>query len=376
MRVLGFGTYDLDRHPRAGVLLEGLREHGDDVREVTSPLGLDTERRVRLLKQPWRLPLLALRIVLVWARIAVRGWWVARRWHPDVVLVGYLGHFDVLLARVLFPRTTLVLDHLIFAADTAVDRGSGHRLLLAVLRALDRLALRAADVVVVDTDEHAAMVTGSARADVVVVPVGATRSWFDAAHEPLVEALGTPLRVVMFGLFTPLHGTTVVARALRLVAERGVDVQVLMVGHGQDHAAALALVGDNPRVRWESWVPADELPAVVAAHDVCLGILGDRGKALRVVPNKVFQGAAAGCAVLTSDTPAQRRAMDGAAVLLPPGDPEALATALAQLADDPHRVLALRRAARSRALERYTPATVVDELRRQLLSRSGVSAGR
>lgn len=376
MRVLGFGTYDLDRHPRVGVLLEGLREHGDEVREVTAPLGLDTGRRVLLLQQPWRLPALVLRILAAWARIAARGWWTARRWHPDVVLVGYLGHFDVLLARVLFPRTTIVLDHLLFAADTAVDRGSSHRVLLAALRGLDRLAVGAADVVVVDTDEHAAMVTGRNRGDVVVTPVGATRSWFDAAHPPELRAEGEPLRVVMFGLFTPLHGTPVVARALRLLVEQDVDVQVLMIGHGQDHAAALVLAGPDPRVQWEPWVPAAGLPAVVAAHDVCVGILGDHGKALRVVPNKVFQGAAAGCAVLTSNTPAQRRAMDGAALLLPPGDAEALASALAQLAGDPQRVLELRRAARSRALERFTPATVVHQLRGQLLRRSGVSGGR
>ena len=39
----------------------------------------------------------------------------------DAVLVGYLGHFDVLLARRLFRRIPVVLDHLIFAADTAAE---------------------------------------------------------------------------------------------------------------------------------------------------------------------------------------------------------------------------------------------------------------
>ena len=47
-------------------------------------------------------------------------------------------------------------------------------------------------------------------------------------------------------------------------------------------------------------MPAADLPALVAGHDVCLGIFGTGDKALRVVPNKVFQGAAAGCAIVTS----------------------------------------------------------------------------
>ena len=75
-------------------------------------------------------------------------------------------------------------------------------------------------------------------------------------------------------------------------------------------------------------MPAANLPALVAGHDVCLGIFGTGDKALRVVPNKVFQGAAAGCAIVTSDTAPQRRALGDAAVLVPPGDPEALAAAL------------------------------------------------
>ena len=47
MRVLGFGTYDAERHPRIGVILDGLREHGDEVVEANVPLGFDTARASR-----------------------------------------------------------------------------------------------------------------------------------------------------------------------------------------------------------------------------------------------------------------------------------------------------------------------------------------
>ena len=60
-------------------------------------------------------------------------------------------------------------------------------------------------------------------------------------------------------------------------------------------------------MRWIDWVDADELPGVVAEHDVCLGIFGTTDKAPRVVPNKVYQGVASGCAVVTSDTPLSAR---------------------------------------------------------------------
>ena len=71
----------------------------------------------------------------------------------------------------------------------------------------------------------------------------------------------------------------------------------------------------------------NEGPALVAGHDVCLGIFGTGVKAQLVVPNKVYQGAAAGCAVVTSDTAPQRRALGENAVeheiLVWIADPEA-----------------------------------------------------
>jgi glycosyltransferase involved in cell wall biosynthesis len=368
-RVLGFGTYEADRHPRVRVLLDGLAARGYRVAECAAPLGLSTAARVAMLRRPWRLPLLGLRLARSWARLAARALRLRGDRRPDVVLVGYLGHFDVLLARTLFPRTTVVLDHLVFAADTAADRGvTGTRGRL--LGALDRAALRAADVVVVDTDEHAALVPAPLRDRVVVVPVGATAAWFEAAEPG--RAPGARLSVVFFGLMTPLQGAPVVAHALGLL---GGSVEATVVGHGQDSAAVDAALDGVPRVRRLAWVEPAELPALVAAHDVCLGVLGTGAKALRVVPNKVFQGAAAGCAVVTGDTAPQRRALGDDAVLVPPGDGAALAAALAALAADPARVAELRARAAARAARDFTAVAVTEPLDARL--RRGVGrAGR
>ncbi len=359
---MGFGTYDRAVHPRVGVLLDGLAAHGAEVVEVVRPLGIDTAGRVDLLRRPWRVPLLAVRVLSCWTSIAGRGLRTARRLDPDVVLVGYLGHFDVLLARLLFPRRTIVLDHLISAADTATDRGAHGDLLQRLLGGLDRAAVSAADVVVVDTTAQARQVGGRDPRDVVVVPVGADERWVAAAaggHEPDPPE---PLRVVFFGLFTPLHGTATIARAIALLCARQEPVELLMIGTGQDHEQALELAGGSSRVTWRPWVEPADLPGVVAAHDVCLGIFGSTDKALRVVPSKAYQGAAAGCAIVTSDTPPQRDALGDAAVFVPPGDPEALADALTALAHDRHELARRREAARTLAVTCFVPAAVVEPL--------------
>ena len=364
MRWIAFGTFDVRRHPRVGVLIDGLRDLGDEVAVLNVPLPLDTAGRVAVLRQPWRLPLLAFQLLRCWWLLAAR----ARRHRkaggpaPDAVLVGYLGHFDVHLARLLFRRTPIVLDHLVSAAGTATDRGlaGGGGVKLRLMRAIDRAALGRADVVLVDTPQHREVLPPAAAARSVVTPVGASAPWFAAGRRGTLD--GGPLKVIFVGLFTPLHGAATIGAALGLLAN-GPDIEVTMVGTGQDHAECRRLAAANGRVRWLDWVTTEDLPGLVAGHHVSLGIFGTTDKARRVVPTKVYQGAAAGCAVVTSDTPPQRAALADAGCYVPPGDPEALAATLRLLAAERPALSRLRSAARDAASARYTPAAVVTDLR-------------
>ena len=462
MRWLAFGTYDVHRHPRVGVLIQGLRAAGDEVVEVNVPLALDTAGRVAMLRQPWRLPKLAWMLARCWALLALRS----RRARgagpdaPDAVLVGYLGHFDVRLARRLFRRTPIVLDHLISAAGTARDRGltptsppspttspdasptapspagrpdtappngaagsggaakaspgpagppttapsngaggtggvgvtspspaaapvavastgsradaaetsagaSGGGVKAGLMRWIDRGALASADVVVVDTEEHLAALPADVAPRGVVALVGAGAEWFAAGAARGARPAGGPLKVVFVGLFTPLHGTEYLGEALARLADDE-RIEVTMVGKGQDYDACRAAAAGNPRVTWVDWVTADMLPALVAAHDVSLGIFGTTAKAQNVVPTKVYQGAAAACAIVTSDTAPQRRALGDDALFVTPGDVAALTATLRALADDRAMLASYQRAAAARAASRFAAATVVEPIRAKL----------
>src|SRR6201996_2645384 len=387
MRTIIFGTYDTAMHPRIATIAEGLASRGFDVTECNIPLGLTTADRVDMLAKPWKVGGLVVRLANRWLGLAVKA---RRLRRPDAVGGGYLGHFDVHLARLLYRRgrVPLVLDHLISAANTAKDRRLDGGMKTKVLRLIDAAALRAADIVVVDTEEHLEIVPEKYRSKAVVVHAGAPAPWHGAAvkhsaaakHSAAVEPsadVSGPLKVVFYGLYTPLQGTPVIGEALGRLA--GAPIEVTMIGGGQDEAETKRAAAANTSVRWLDWVPAAELPALVASHDVCLGIFGTGDKALRVVPNKVFQGAAAGCAVITSDTAPQRRVLGDAAVLVPPGDAAALADALVRLAGDRETLLKLRHAARRLAAERFTPEQVVGPLTERLLpphARAHLSPGR
>lgn len=364
--IAAFGTYDAQKHPRVAVLIAGLRAHGHDVVVVNRPLGFSTAERVRMLQQPWRLPLLLLRLLARWAGLVGDALALRRRaGRPEAVLVGYMGHFDVILARLLFPRSRVVLDHLVFAGDTASDRGA-RGLRVRLLSLLDRVATACADVVVTDTEEHRSMLPRPDKG--VVALVGASDEWFRAGDGPRQpREAGEPLRVVFFGLFTPLQGTPVIAEAVARALEVGVPIELTMIGSGQDHAEVHDRLAGCSEVRWREWVGPDELPGLVASHDVCLGIFSASPKGMRVVPNKVYQGLAAGCVVVTSDTPPQRRTLGSALELVPPADASALAQRLGDLAR-PDRL----EEARARALEgraQVRPQAVVAPLVEALATR-------
>jgi glycosyltransferase involved in cell wall biosynthesis len=76
---------------------------------------------------------------------------------------------------------------------------------------------------------------------------------------------------------------------------------------------------------------------------------------------------------VTSDTPPQRGTLGDAAVLVPPGNPAALAAALLGLAGDRSELARMRRLARQLAGRRFMPEQVVAPLVERLQAAGGTS---
>lgn len=359
MKILGFGTYNASVHPRIGILLEGLRDAGHNVNELNAKLTVNTESRVAALSSPSAAIGFFTQLAKNWASLVKGSFKYRGANKPDIVVVGYLGHFDVLLARILFPTTTIVLDHLIYAANTAEDRGAKNRILQVGLSALDRLALATANIVVYDTTAHADLAPPSLQHKGVVVPVGAPDTWFEARKDEPKHG------VVFYGLYTPLQGTPYIAEALRILADEGGLPPVTMIGTGQDYDEVRSIVGDAP-VTWLDWVDSAELPEIVANHTIGLGIFGTTVKAQRVVPNKVYQSMAVGLATITSDTEPQRAMLGESATYVPPGDARTLANAIRDLSRNKDLRDEMRRRAGEVADREFTHSSVTLPLSNRL----------
>ncbi len=328
MRVLYFGTYER-RYPRNAQVISCLRRAGVEVVERHEAVWEGKEEK-------WSAgPGAAARLALAEARLLAR-----RSPDTDIVLVGYPGHLDLLAARRAARGQPVVFNPLVSLSDTLVgDRGrfGPSSLPARILRAIDRRALRSADLVVADTETHAdflAELAGLPRERFEVCFVGAEESVFRPGWSPQ-----GPFTALFVGKLIPLHGLDTILEAARLVPELGIRI----VGSGQlDHLLATR----PPNVEWVPWVEYEQLAAELHAASCALGIFGTSDKARRVIPNKAFQALACGTPLVTADTAAARELLtDGeTATLVPPGDPQALADALRQLAAEPERTQRLAEA--------------------------------
>src|SRR5437763_129947 len=126
----------------------------------------------------------------------------------------------------------------------------------------------------------------------------------------------------------------IAAAELRLLNRTKQPFDVVLVGYPGHFDLPAARPADIGRVRW---VDYQQLPGELHRAGCALGIFGTSAKAQRVIPNKAFQALACGTPLVTADTPAAREllAHEESALLVPSGDPEALAQALRRVAADP-----------------------------------------
>src|SRR5439155_11701398 len=207
LRVVYFGTYERD-YPRNAQVISCLRGAGVEVLERHAPVW---EGR----RESWSAG------AGTAARLAAAEMRLARPLPPcDAVVVGYPGHADMPLARVLARSRPLVFNPLVSLSDTLVgDRGRFRAGSVAAraLAAVDRVALRAADLVVADTEANAdllARLGDLPRSEIEVCFVGAEERVFRPGWYP-----DDPFTCLFVGKLIPLHGLETILEAARIAPE-------------------------------------------------------------------------------------------------------------------------------------------------------------
>lgn len=244
-----------------------------------------------------------------------------------------------------------------------IDEQARHRVLLdtdAAHRAL-RTQVQAAARTVAVSDPVAGWVRSHVPgATPMVCPNGVDTTRFTPGtpHHPTAEA---PATVVFVGTLKPWHGVEVLLEAAALARA---PWRVRIVGDGPQ---AGALADQAARLDLDVDFVGAVDPAAVPAllHDVHLAVAPyPAGQDQYFSPLKVVEYAAAGLPVVASAVgQIPHLVHDGVTgLLVPPSDPEALATAVDALVRVPSRARRLGAAARARAEARHTWDTVLDRV--------------
>ncbi|MEX0809112.1 MAG: glycosyltransferase [Dongiaceae bacterium] len=339
LRVVFWGTYDLGK-PRTRIMLRALRETDVDLVECHTDIWARVEDKAQSGGRSIAVGILrsiAAYPSLIWRYLRLR--------QHDVVVVGYLGHLDVLFLW-LFARlrqTPIVWDAFLSLHDTVVaDRALIGRWnpVAWLLWAWDWLAAHAADLVLMDTQTHSEWFRatfGLRPGRVASVFVGAEIDIFKPLARRPAASPDEPIRILFYGQFIPLHGIeTIIAAAARSDPAR---YAWTLIGNGQEAPRIQRLLDKRPvsNLQWIEWVPYANLRERITNADICLGIFGRSAKASRVIPNKVFQILASARPLITRDSPAIRELIgsDTPAVrLVAAGDPDELLAAIEMLAPE------------------------------------------
>lgn len=319
LRVCYFGTYRA-HYARNRLMIERLRRRGVEVVECHAQLWHGIEDRVQAVKGGWLNP-------AFWWRVLRAYWLLLRRYRHvgeyDVLIVGYPGHFDVFLARLLtrMRRKPLVWDVLmsiyLIAVERKLDQWSRtSRATLGVIRRLERIACRLPDLLLLDTPEYVSWfhsTHGIAPERFKTVPLGADDRLFslEAGQEHGAGDDDGIFRAVYYGAFVPSHGTEYIIEAARLLADDD-TIRFDLIGKGGERGQVIELAQSYglSNVTFPGFVDDSELIRRLRRADVCLASFGTTPHSLITIHNKVFEVLAMARPLIIGDAPALRRFLE------------------------------------------------------------------
>jgi glycosyltransferase involved in cell wall biosynthesis len=190
---------------------------------------------------------------------------------------------------------------------------------------------------------------GVPRCAVSVVPNGVAATEF----EPVVPA-GDATDLVAVGELRHLKGIDVLIEAVALLHARGRTVTATIVGEGPDGEAFRMLASQRGlagAIRFAGFQPARRAFGMGR-----ILVVASRAESL---PYVVLEAAAAGLPMLATEVGGIPEIFGGSDTLLPPGEPEALATAIAAALDDAGTTRERAARLRDRVRERFSQDAMV-----------------
>ncbi len=317
MKICYFGAYS-KKDPRNSIIIKGLRKNGVDVVEGhEDPSQSLFKKNLKLVKKHFKLDY-------------------------DAMIVGFPGHTDIPLARLLtkLSRKPLIFDAFLSLYDSYVfDRKKVKEDSLKVKYYfyVDKFTCMVSDVILLDTNEH----INYFHEEFSINKEKFKRIFIGADDEIFyprkVERNEEIFTVEFHGTFIPLQGIQYIIKAAKIL-ENYKDIKFELIGSGQTYNEVVNLSRQlNTRnISFKGCVDYKEIPYYIAKADVGLGIFGDTAKAKRVIPNKVYEVLAMRKPLITGDSPAAREVLINKenCILCEMANPKEIANSILLLKED------------------------------------------
>jgi len=233
-----------------------------------------------------------------------------------------------------------------FAIDVGILKNG---LLIRLSLWLERFLYRHADRIVVNSPgfvDHiqSRVARKQGAVDIRVIPNGVDPQMFDPYATGMAFRQNYGLQGKFICMYAGAHGMSndlgVALEAAKLL-EAYPQIIIALVGDGKDKPALQTQAAERglKNIAFLPPVPKNEMVEALAAADACFAILKPIPMYATVYPNKVFDYMAAGRPVILAIDGVIRQVVERAhcGFFVPPGDPQALAEAIRQLADAPEQ---------------------------------------
>lgn len=343
---------------------DALAVRGHNVRLLSTHDAPDSIR-VPTRRVGWPIPFKALRYPSAWGSVREE----LRSFHPDVTVAHFLPNYGFLAALAGARPWMLVCwgsDLLVNATRTPLHRARA------------RWTLRRAGVIHVDAKNLADA----------AVRLGAepnriwTRAWgIDvdalAPTDPwrVRRARSAEIRILWTRQLAPIYDPETLIRALGVLARKGVAFRATLSGSGPMRRSLEALArreGVADAVTFTGWVDPPRLAALYHGHEVYVSLSRSDSTS-----QSLLEAMAAGLVPVVTDIAGNREWVThrSEGLLVPVGDPEAVACALAEVAREPEAADAMVAKSRDVASARARFADTLAELEVRLRALASTGSG-
>jgi glycosyltransferase involved in cell wall biosynthesis len=345
-------------------MIRSLVENGLDVIECHESLWNGIKERDDIISGGWKSPFFWVKLVGVYIRLLSKYLHLGAY---DLMVVGYPGHLDVPIARILcwFKKRRLVWDFYISSVLVAKERKYSNRLSFSIIKMIESFSVKLPDLLLTLTPEYSDWVLETyslQNKKVVEIPLSADEVLFEPRGNKKNDNLHI-FRCLYFGSFLPNHGVKYILGAANLLSKDGsIHFELVGKGPGYEECLKLAKQMNLTNVTFSGWIPIKELTNKIASSDVCLGTFGDAIHTRLTIQNKVLEALSMAKPVITGNSPIIRRVFDHGVhlAICERKNSKAIADAILKLQSNPEMLNILQHEGHQRYQEFFSNHVVGD----------------